>query len=153
MWSCYQPSTSFRCTHSPPLGFDVTPPLISGSSPLANAPPSSNVVSNRPTHAANKHSNSACANFCPIQLLGPCKKVRKLKLDSAPPLLFALPSASSQRSGLNSSASGPQASVEVLIAHGGRMMVVPLGTNWPLMLVSHAAERSVMLTGAWRRRT
>lgn len=47
-----------------------------------------------------------------MQLLGPCKKVMRLKG------LFGEPPSSSHRSGLNSSASGPQIFLLRLIAQG-----------------------------------
>jgi hypothetical protein len=50
----------------------VIPPLT--STPSCSGLPFSKDVSKAPTHAARMHANSAWANFCPMQLRGPCKK-------------------------------------------------------------------------------
>lgn len=68
----YQLPADLTCKRMPSLGLAVIPPLMTISS-------SGSTISNSqvPTKAASKAANSAWANFIPMQLLGPCKKVKK----------------------------------------------------------------------------
>jgi len=140
---CYVIFVNF--TFSPFLGLIVTTPAgIMSFRGMSNSHPKFMMK------AASKHLNSAFAKFCPMQLRGPCKNVNRLKLLSAPPLLFGFPS-SIQRSGLNSLASDPQSSGVLFTAQGQMMISVPRGMRWPARVVSRTATRIVIGTVGYSR--